>query len=163
MDTSDVAIGALLSNSRMVHGNHWRSFVVYCAERKSNTALSNVNSCYSSCRSSFPLFFDAQCFVIFTDHKPLTFSKISDPCLVCSTAASSRSYIRIYHGYLPYCWKAELCGRHCDSSNFYFSSDPQVNINYQDMFAYQLVSEVSAYRTAITNFRLEDISNGNSN
>ena len=39
----------------------------------------------------------------------------------------------------------------------------QINLNYQDMAADQVASEVQAYRTAITNLWLEDIPIGNSN
>ena len=44
-----------------------------------------------------------------------------------------------------------------------FPQTPQINLNYQNMSADQVVSEVQPYRTAITNLRLQHISIGNVN
>ena len=109
-------------------------------------------------------YLDGRSFVIFTDHKPITFalSKILDPW----SARQQRHLSAISEYTTDICHIAEkqnFVAETLSRPTITFLHSPQINLNYQDMAADQEASEVQAYRTAITNLRLEDISIGNSN
>ena len=111
----------------------------------------------------FRYFLDGRCFAIFTDHKPLTFafSKISG--LWSARQQRHLSAILEYSkGIRHFAGKQNFVADTLYRSTINFLHIPQINLNYQDMAADQMASEVQAYCTAITNLWLEDNSIGNS-
>ena len=106
----------------------------------------------------FRYFLDGRSFVIFTNHKPITFAlfKILDPWSARQQrhlSAISEYTTDICHIAGKQNFVAETLSRPTITSLHI----PQINLNYQDMAADQEASEVQAYRTTITNLRLEDI------
>ena len=110
------------------------------------------------------LFSDGRCFVIFTNHKPLTFafSKISFPWF----AQQQRHLAAILEYATDICHIAKKQNFLTDTlprPTTAFLQTSQINFNYQDISADQVVLEVQDCCTIITNLRLEDIWIKNSN
>ena len=165
VDASDVAIGAVLEQFT---DGVWQSLAFFSRmlrkpEVKYSAFDGELLAIHLAIRH-FRYFLDGQCFVIFTDHKPLTFafSKISDSWFARQQrhlSAISEYIADIRHIAKKQNFVADTLSR----PTITFLHTPQINLNYQDMTADQAASEVQAYRTAITNLRLEDILIGNSN
>ena len=158
VDASDVAIGAVLEQftngawqplaffSRMFGKQEVKYSAFDCELLATHLAI-----CH------FFYFLNGQCFAIFTDHKPLTFafSKISDPWSTrqqrhLSAISKYTTDIRHIAG------KQNFVADTLYGLTITFLHIPQINLNYQDIAADQVPSELQGYRTAITNLRLED-------
>ena len=109
------------------------------------------------------IFFGCRPFTVYPDHKPLTFasSKISDPWsarLQRQLAAISEFTTDIRH----IAGKANAVAGTLSRTQISSVISALVNLDYTAMAAAQTCLEVQAYRTAITNLRLEDIVVGDS-
>ena len=165
VDASYVAIGAVLE--QFTEGA-WQPLAFFSRMlRKPETKYSAFDrellAIHLAIRH-FRYFLDGRSFVIFTDHKPITFalSKISDPWSARQQrhlSAISEYTTDIRHIAGKQNFVVDTLSRPIITS----LHTPQINLYYQDMAADQEASEVQAYRTAITNLRLEDISIRNSN
>ena len=165
VDASDVAIGAVLEQFT---DGAWQPLAFFSRmlrkpEVKYSAFDRELLAIHLAIRH-FRYFLDGRCFAIFTDHKPLTFafSKISDPWSArqqrhLSAISEYTTDIRHIAG------KQNFVADTLSRPTITFLHTPQINLNYQDMAADQVAPEVQAYRTAITNLRLEDIPIGNSN
>ena len=82
--------------------------------------------------------------------------------VVSMATAPTRRYLGIYDGHLSHCRESKCCGRHLASNSNLLGYIALANLDNTAMAAAQICPEVQAYRTAITNLRLEDIVAGDS-
>ena len=111
----------------------------------------------------FWYFLDGRPFTVYPDHKPLTvaFSKISDPW----SARQQRQLAAVAEFTTDICHiagKAKAVAGTLSRTQISSVILAVVNLDYTAMVAAQTCLEVQAYRTAITNLRLEDIVVGDS-
>ena len=164
VDASDKAVGGVLEQFAKAQ---WRRLAFFSRQLRKpetkNSAFDRELLAIHLAIRHFRYFLEGRRFAVFTDHKPLifAFSKLSDPW--SSRQQRQLAAISEFTTDIRHITGKKNCVADALSRASVSSTQAELgNLDYIAMAADQQHPDIQAYRTAISNLRLEDIPIGNS-